>query len=131
MWDVTCRPVDHSKCEKVPVRHGQLATTTTTSRRRKLPIFKPKAASFHTTEFSYWNYFPQKIGQIFGFGAGQGLKSRRNTCFRLIKSSLTVKTHVPKPERLAFSKMRTSIFHLSKGAHMVTTSSQSTWGIWI
>ena len=30
----------------------------TTSRRGKVLIFKPKAPSFHTTEFSYLNYFP-------------------------------------------------------------------------
>ena len=101
MWDVTCQPLYHSKCDKVPMRHGQLATT---SRRGKVPIFKPKAPSFHTTEFSYLNYFPQKIDQIFGFWAGQGLKLRRNTCFRRFKSSLAVKFHVSKPERMALSK---------------------------
>ena len=84
------------------MRHGQLATT---SRRGKVPIFKPKAPSFHTTEFSYLNYFPQKIDQIFGFWAGQGLKLRRNTCFRRFKSSLAVSFHVPKPVRLALKNV--------------------------
>ena len=66
---------------------------------------------------------------MFGFWADQGLKLRRNTCFRQFKSSLVVKFHVPKPESLALSKMLTSIFRLSKGAHMTMTSSQSAWGI--
>ena len=78
MWDFTCQPLYHSNCDKVTMRHGQLATT---SRRGKVPNFKLKAPSFHTTEFSYLNYFPSKIDQIFGFWAGQGLKLRRNTCF--------------------------------------------------
>ena len=117
MQDVTCQPLDHSKCDKVSMRHGQLATTC---RRGKVTIFKTKVPSFHTTEFSYLNYFPQKIDQIFGFWANQGLKSRRNTCFGQIKCSLAVKFHVQKPETLALSKMLTSIFHVSKSAHMTT-----------
>ena len=60
----------------------------------------------------------------------QGLKLRRNTCFCWFKSSLAVKFHVPKPERMALSKRWTSISRLSKGAHMTTTSSQSAWGIY-
>ena len=64
-----------------------------------------------------------------GFWVGQGLKFRRNTCFRRFKSSMEVNFHVPKPERFALSKMLTSIFCLSKGAHMTVTSSQSAWGI--
>ena len=62
----------------------------TTSRRDKVLIFKPKAPSFHTTEFSRMNIFPQKIDPIFGFWAGQSLKLRRNTCFRGFISSLVV-----------------------------------------
>ena len=126
MWDVTCQPLDHSKCDKVPMRHGQLATT---SRRGKVPIFKPKAPSFHTTEFSYLNYFPQKIDQIFGFWAGQGLKLRRNTCFCQFKSSLGVNFHASKPERLSLSTMWTSIFCLSKGAHMAMTPGNDSWNV--
>ena len=33
------------------------AIVATTSRRGKVPIFKPKAPSFHITEFSYLDYF--------------------------------------------------------------------------
>ena len=84
------------------MRHGWLATT---SRPGKVPIFKPKAPSFHTTEFSYLNYFSYKIDQILGFWAGQGLKLRKNTCFGRFKSSLAVTFHIPKPERLAISKI--------------------------
>ena len=72
------------------MRHGQLGTT---GRRRKGPVFKPKAPSFHTTEFSYLNYFPQKIDHIFGFWTSQNLKLRRNTCLCRFKSSLAVKFH--------------------------------------
>ena len=68
-------------------------------------MFKPKAPSFCTTEFYYINFFPENIDKIFGFWAGQTLKLRRNTCFRGIKSSLVVNFHVPKPEKLALSKM--------------------------
>ena len=68
-------------------------------------MFKPKAPSFRTTAFYYINFFPEKIDQIFGFWADQTLKLRRNTCFRGIKSSLVVKFHVPKPVKLALSKM--------------------------
>ena len=42
-----------------------------------------------------------------------------------------VNSYVGKPERLALSKMWTSIFCLSKGAYMTTSSGQSAWGIWI
>ena len=101
MWDVTGQPLDHSICEKVPMRHGLLPTT---SRRGKVPIFKPKAPTFHTKEFSYFDHFPQKIDQIFGFWVSQGLKLRKNTCFRRFKSSLAAKFQVPTPERLALSK---------------------------
>ena len=87
MWDVTCQPVYHSKYDKVPMRHRQLATTSIPG---KVTIFKQKAPSFHTTEFSYLNYFPQKIDQIFGFSVSQGLKLRRNTCLCRFKSSLMV-----------------------------------------
>ena len=75
---------------------------------------KLKAPSFHTTEFSYINFLLQNIDQIFGFWVWQSLKSRRNTCFREFKSSLAVNFHVPKPEKLAFSKMWTSMFCLQK-----------------
>ena len=118
--DVTYQPLDHSKCGK----------TCDTDSYKEL-IFKPKASSFHATEFSYINFIPQEIDQILGFWAGQSLKLRRNTCFRRFKSSLVVNFHVPKPERLDLSKMWTLIFFLLKGAHMTTTSGQSAWGIWI
>ena len=42
-----------------------------TSRWGKVLIFKPKALSFYTTEFSHMNFFPQKIDQIFGFWVGK------------------------------------------------------------
>ena len=42
---------------------------------------------------------------MFGFWVCQGLKLRRNTCFRRFKSSLAVNIYVQKPERLALSKM--------------------------
>ena len=77
----------------------------TTNRRGKVLIFKPKAPSFHTTKFSHINLFPEKKDQIFGFWVGQSLKLRTNTCFGGFKSSLAVKFHVPKPERLALSEM--------------------------
>ena len=57
----------------------------TTSTRGKVLISKPKAPSFHTTKFSYINFFPYKIDQILGFWAGQSLKLRRNTFFRGFK----------------------------------------------
>ena len=109
--DVTCQPLGHSKCDKVPMRHGQLATT---SRWGKVPIFKQKAPSFHASEFSYINFFLQKTDQILGFWACRGLKLRRNTCFCWFKSSFAVNFHVPKPERLALSIIWTSIFCLQK-----------------
>ena len=89
------------------MRQGTYVTRIASYNKRpgKVAIFKPKAPSFHTTEFSYLNYFPWKIDQIFGFWAGQGLKLRRNTCFRRFKSSFAVNFHITKPERLALSKM--------------------------
>ena len=39
---------------------------------------------------------------------------RRNTCFHRFKSSLAVKFHVPKPERLALSKMPLQSFVFQK-----------------
>ena len=82
--------------------HRYLATT---SRRGKVPIFKPKTPSFHTTEFSYINVFPQKVNQILAFWEGQGVTLRRHTCFRQFNSSLAVNFNVAKPERLALSKI--------------------------
>ena len=79
----------------------------TTSKRGKVLIFKSKAPSFHTKEFSYINFFPQQKKQIFGFWVGQSLKLRRNTCFHGLKSSLAVNFHVPKPERLALMIVQT------------------------
>ena len=93
--------------------HGQLGKLKQTDQGKETP-------RFHTTEISYINFFPQKIDQISGIWAGQGLKLRRNTSFCRFKSSLAVNFHVPKPEMSVFSKMSTSIFCLSKGAHMTT-----------
>ena len=84
------------------MRHGWIATT---NRREKVLIFKPKAPSFYTIEFSSINFFLEKIGQIFDFWAVQSLKLRRNTCFCGFKSSLVVNSHVAKPESSALSKM--------------------------
>ena len=122
--DLTCQPLRHIECDSV----SMLART---SRRGKVLIFKAKAPSFHTTKCSDINYFPYKINQILGFWAGQGIKLRRNTYFRRFKSSFAVNYHVPKRERLVLSKMWISIFSLSKGAQMITTSGQLACGIWI
>ena len=65
---------------------------------------------------------------MFGFWVGQGLKLWRNTCFCPFNSSLVLNFHVPKPEKLALSKMWTSIICLLKGAHMTMTPGQSAWG---
>ena len=43
-------------------------------------------------------------------------------------SSLALDFHVPRPEKLALSKMGTSIICLLKGPHMTTTPGQSAWG---
>ena len=76
----------------------------TTNRRGKVLIFKPKAPSFHTTEFSHINFFPRKKIKS-SVSERASLKLRINTCFGGFKSSLAVNFHVPKPERLALSKM--------------------------
>ena len=61
---------------------------------------------------------------MFGFWAGQNLKLR-STSFGVFKSSLVVNFG---GESLPLSKTSTSIFCLSKGAHLTTTSGQSSWG---
>ena len=101
---VTCQPLGHSKCNKIRER------ITTTSRRGKVLIFKPKALSFYTTDPSYVNFFPWKVNQIFCSWAGQNLKSSRKTCFRGLKSSLAVNSHVAKPDRLVSQKCKLEPF---------------------
>ena len=120
---VACQPLGHSKCGKI------CDTDNYNKQTREILTFKPEGRSFYTKEVSYINFFPKQIDQTFGLWAGQSLKLRRNTCFRGFKFSLPVNYHAAKAERLALSKMWTSIFCLSKPVHMTTTSGQSPCGI--
>ena len=91
-------------------KHDKICDTDTTIRRGKVLIFKSKALSFCTTNFSYISTLPSKIEQIFCFWVVQSTELSRNTCCRRFKSSLVVNSHVAKTERLALSKMWTSTF---------------------
>ena len=74
--DVTCQPLDHNKCDKICDMDSCKKQT-----RGKVLVFKQKALSFYTTDFSHINFLSYKIDQTFGFWVGQSLKLSRNTCF--------------------------------------------------
>ena len=89
----------------------------------KLQISKQKALSLNATNFFCMKIFFIENRSCFFFFSKQGLNLiSRNTCFFVLKSYFVLNSRIAKPERVALSKMRTSIFGFSKGILIINNS---------
>ena len=102
----------------------------TTSRRGKVPIFKPIAPSFKTVEFAYINLFSKENRPSFWFPGGPRSEEEMPVSVEIYA---VFGGDLPRTKTGKFGSLKSLNLNILsfKSTHVEATSGQSTWRIWI
>ena len=118
-----CAPVKLSHALDTTFQLQKMQYETDTTMRRKLLISKEKALSFNTTHIFCGKIFFIENSSYFLFLSKQRLNLiSRSACFFVLESYFVVNSLTAKPERVALSKISTSIFGFLKCIIIINNS---------